>query len=287
VHTHRQKENVFGALAARLGGAVSLRTVHGAPEFALSGRQIHKRLFRALNRVAARHLQAACVAVSAELAERLPQLLPGAHYEVIDNGINASALRSSVAVQPAADEQPVRVCFIGRLVPVKRLDVFMRMAAALEQRSPGRYEFHILGDGPLRGETEALARDLSVLQACRFHGFVSDVPQRLARMTSLVLTSDHEGLPMTAIEALALGVPVVAHAVGGLPELLNAAGPNAGVLVPSQDPHALADAVERTRRVGEITPAASLLPPRYDIATTAARYLELYRRLSQPVVRGR
>jgi glycosyltransferase involved in cell wall biosynthesis len=279
VHTHRQKENVLGSVAAAGTSAVSMRTVHGAPEFALSGRQIHKQLFRSLNRLTAKHLQVASVAVSTELASRLPVLLPGSKIEMIDNGLDVNALRASASIGSAAPSSTVKVCFIGRLVSVKRLDVFVRMAAVLERRSPGQYEFHILGDGPLRAQTEALVRELNVERMCRFHGFTNDVPKHLAGMDMLVLTSDHEGLPMTALEALALGVPVVAHAVGGLPELLST--PGTGALVSSQDPEKFADAVETTRRAEGDHRTRSLLLPRYQIENTAARYLELYRRLAR------
>lgn len=279
VHTHRQKENVLGSLAAMYGRAVSLRTVHGAPEFTLGSAQVGKRLFRVLNRVTARYLQAASVAVSEELASRLPRLLPGARVEVVENGIDVQALRAAVPPSPADSRGPVRICFVGRLVPVKRIDVFLQVASRLECRKPGAYEFHVFGDGPLRSQMEQLAERLSIKEICRFHGFVKDVAQQVAHMDVLLLTSDHEGLPMTALEALALGVPVVAHGVGGLPELLDTA--ETGAIVRSQDADAFADAIETAYRAKPCVPAPSLLPARYQIDFTATKYAQLYRALAR------
>jgi glycosyltransferase involved in cell wall biosynthesis len=80
--------------------------------------------------------------------------------------------------------------------------------------------FWIIGDGPLRGELEELARDLGILQAVKFWGFRTDVTDLLALTDVFVLTSVRESLPRTIREAMAVGIAVVACDVGGVPEIV-------------------------------------------------------------------
>jgi glycosyltransferase involved in cell wall biosynthesis len=106
-------------------------------------------------------------------------------------------------------------------VKVKRVDLFLEAAALLLNEFPSRnWMFHVFGDGPLRASLETRAAFLRIGDKVVFHGHKQDVLTDMSGLHSLVICSDHEGLPMTALEAIALGVPIVAHAVGGLSEQL-------------------------------------------------------------------
>src|SRR5262249_56903348 len=99
------------------------------------------------------------------------------------------------------------------------------------------------GQGPLEADVRAEHERLGLGGTVRLLGYREDATRLIAAADVYVLASDHEGLPVTVMEALALGVPVVATAVGGLPEVVRS-GEN-GVLVPPGDPLALADAIAR------------------------------------------
>lgn len=101
--------------------------------------------------------------------------------------------------------------------------------------------FVMVGDGPLRGDAEALAAELGIADRTIFSGWWSDVPDLLAATTVSALSSIHEGLPCSVVESLAAGVPVVATAVDGTPEVIRP-GVN-GELVDPGDPASLADAI--------------------------------------------
>jgi glycosyltransferase involved in cell wall biosynthesis len=134
---------------------------------------------------------------------------------------------------------PPQLAIVARLVPLKGVDVALRALAHV--RSPVRLV--IAGDGPARAELERLAGD----RAC-FLGAVDEHrrDQLLGESSAVVVPSRvvaggrSEGMPLVALEALAAGVPLVASAVGGLPSLAPAA-----LLVPPEDPHALASAIDR------------------------------------------
>ena len=103
------------------------------------------------------------------------------------------------------------------------------------------HAFYVFGEGPLRAELEAEAERLGITAAARFMGFTHEVAANLKAMDLLLLTSDHEGLPMIVLEAMTLRVPVVSHAVGAIPALLDEG--RGGTLLTTQAPEAFARAI--------------------------------------------
>jgi glycosyltransferase involved in cell wall biosynthesis len=114
--------------------------------------------------------------------------------------------------------------------------------------------FVLAGDGPERQSLEALAQELGVASRVHFLGERADVPSLLARSDAFVLPSMYEGLPVSVLEAMAIGTPVVATAVGGTDEVVEH-GVN-GLLVPPGNPERLADEISRV--IGNTSLAASL-----------------------------
>ena len=284
VHTHRIKENVLGSFANLLSRrAPCVRTVHGAAEHGKQGLlRLHKQLFHQLDHWCARRLQDRVIAVSAELKRALSGSFPAEKVIAIENGIDIAGTRAQVATANFRVDAPagVHVGLVGRLVGVKRADLFLATAASLRRSHPHTpWHFHLIGDGPLAGSMKELANGLSLGSSVTFHGHRSDVVSCISSLDLLVLTSDHEGLPMVALEALAVGTPVIAHAVGGLVELLRGAGSCA--LVADQDAQLYADAVlaslapPRERNVFEFDPVIQ----RYSAAANASRVAQLYRQL--------
>jgi glycosyltransferase involved in cell wall biosynthesis len=101
----------------------------------------------------------------------------------------------------------------------------------------------IAGDGPVREKMMVLAQSLGISEAVIFLGWRHDLPILYRTMDIFLLSSRNEGTPVSVIEAMAAGLPVVATNVGGVPDLVNPG--NSGLLVPAGDPVAMADAVFR------------------------------------------
>lgn len=232
VHTHRTKENVLGAVAARSSGVpVCVRTGHGDAEHSLSWFQLRKQAARWMDRLCAVSLQDATVAVSEELACKLRSRRMHGRIEVVPNGVDPEGIRRAAAtgaVPLPAESESIRVCIVGRLVPVKRVDLFLAACALLAKSSRRRVHACILGDGPLRAELESLTDDVPNLEVT-FAGFVNNPAAWLRQMDLMAITSDHEGLPICLLEALAVGTPVVSRSVGGIPDVLG--DPRMGRLV--------------------------------------------------------
>ena len=155
-------------------------------------------------------------------------------YRVIPNGVPLERF--------ALPRRPVRgrILMVGRLAPPKRPDLALRAFASVRERIP-EAELHVVGDGPLRAEAEALAAELGLAGSVRFLGTREDVPQLLAEAECALLASDYEGCPLAVVEAMAASVAVVATEVGGVGELVRPSV--TGAVAPKGDAEALAAAL--------------------------------------------
>lgn len=246
VHTHRNKDNVIGALAARLAGVPCvIRTVHGRAEPMSGWARTKYRAYEALDGIALRHVANRIIAVSRSVAESLESAgCAGTPVIQIPNGIDLGKLRRVRVREQVRQELGVGagvplIGTVGRLSPVKGHVHFLRAAALILEREAGA-RFLIVGDGPLRSQLVAEAERLGVDGACVFTGCRADVPDLVGALDIFVLPSLDEGIPMALLEAMALGKPAVATAVGGIPEILT--DRVTGLLVIPENARALADA---------------------------------------------
>jgi L-malate glycosyltransferase len=282
VHTHRQKEDIVGGGAAALHGIASVRTVHGAPEPEIRG-GARRNVLTAVDRWVARHLQRRVVAVSTDLMAKLEVLFPGASLVVIPNGISFAAVRTAAAADaglplPRSSPGALKVGFFGRLVQVKRVDLLLQVADELAGMTDKPFDFYIVGEGPLQESLAALSQAGRAAGRVHFLGYQGNSAALMSQMDAVALVSDHEGLPMVLLEAAVLGVPIVARAVGGIPEFM--ASVDRGVLIDSADPKVIATqllyanlAGMRSSPVTQANPAMAS----YSIEATSERYLALYR----------
>ncbi len=247
IHTHRIKENIIGGVVAfLLGNTPSLRTVHGAPEHQYLFSQPHKYLQRLLDQLCGRYLQNQIVAVAEDMVVALSEMFPPRKICAIENGIDCEsieALAAETMVLGFDKETAVKVCFAGRLAPVKRLDLWLQTAAALVNSSDRPLSFYLIGDGPEKERLVTLTYQLNIKSHVHFLGTQSNVPALLQQMDILLLTSDHEGLPMVILEALCVKTLVVAHGVGGINKALDYG--NAGYLVYRHNPDGYAEQITR------------------------------------------
>lgn len=285
LHSHGYKECVIGTLAARLAGGIPcVRTVHGWIESHPRFWQAKKRLARIAERIVLRR-QHAVVAVSSELGNRLARYSTQSNVVVIPNGIDVAAIEAAAGASSLviSRESPWRIGIVGRIVPVKRVDIFVEVCRLLREEFGTRFRAVIVGDGPGVDAIRSHVHKLHLDDQIETLGFVANVPQVMVQLNALLITSDHEGLPMTLLEAMALKIPVVAHAVGGISAALEQG--ECGWLVHDHNARtyyatlcqALSDSAEAKRRV---TRGYMRVNEHYSSAQTAQRYRDIYRRMS-------
>ena len=210
---------------------------------------------------------------------------PPPAVEYVPNGVRTTAatqvaetsrVRAHYGMPPDCDV----VAAVGRLAPEKRHDLFLQACAWIAAVRPSAH-FVIAGEGPQRDALQRLAHRLGIGDRVHFLGLVDDVAELLSIVTVLLHTSDNEATPRAILEAMAAGVPVVATAVGGVPDLVEDGV--TGVLRPRGRPTALADAV--VRLLGDVvtrelmgTMGRQRVQARFSMALMAERIEGLYRR---------
>jgi glycosyltransferase involved in cell wall biosynthesis len=249
LHTHTAKAGAVGRIAALLAGdarpPIIVHTFHGHVLRGYFG-PLRSRAFALLERRLA-ELTTALVAVSPEVRDDLVALgvAPREKFAVIRLGIELGdrvrveengrdATRRMLGIPPDA----FTVGWIGRMTGVKRTDDVLLAFRSLRERGVAA-RLCLVGDGPDREHVELRAHELGVMRETLFLGYQEDVAPYYAAFDAFVLPSGNEGTPVTTIEALAAGRPVVATRVGGVPDVVRDG--EDGFLVDPGDIEELAD----------------------------------------------
>jgi glycosyltransferase involved in cell wall biosynthesis len=263
VHTHTAKGGFLGRLAATIARRPRPLIVHTYHGHVLEGyfSPVVTRVFRLLERLAGL-ISDRLIGVSRATVDDLIRfrIAPRERFRLIPLGLDldtflavGAARASGWGEDPggfAAERVKFRerqgispdealASFVGRLAPIKRLDVLLRsIASARAAGAP--IKLVIVGDGESRAALERDARDLGIADQVRFVGYARELDGVAAAADLAVLASDNEGTPVSLIEAGAAALPAVATDVGGVAEVVR---PGAGLLAPPGDPEALGAAI--------------------------------------------
>jgi glycosyltransferase involved in cell wall biosynthesis len=274
VHASSSKAGVLGRLAAVVAGVpIRIFTVHGWAFSAYSG--LASMAYLWADRTAARvTTMTICVSEHERATGLRARTCRPERTVVIPNAVDVAA-----APRAGGDRPLPRLITVGRLKAPKDFSTLLRALAGLEPRS--FEEALIVGSGPDRSRVEQELSSLGLGGRVRVLGERQDVRTLLADSDVFVLSSRSEGLPVSVLEAMAAGLPVVASDVGGLRELVVEG--ETGLLVPPADPEALAAALQGLladralrRRLGAAGRARA--EARFDLAPFRRAHLEVYRR---------
>ncbi|MEI8237845.1 MAG: glycosyltransferase [Actinomycetota bacterium] len=206
-----------------------------------------------------------------------------ARMVVLPHGVDlAAAARARASARPSLVGAEVVALVVASHREVKNYGNLLR-ALRLSRDRGAPLRLVAIGDGPERARNERLAVELGLSDHVDFRSPCGDVWSDMAECDVLVVASDFEGQPLVVVEALAVGLPVVATAVGRVPELVTRA---VGRVVPPRDPVALADALteiacDATLRA-ELASAAARRSPEWTLDQTVDAHFDLYRSMVEP-----
>jgi glycosyltransferase involved in cell wall biosynthesis len=275
VHTHGYRSDIVGGHAGRESRVPIVTTVHG-----FTGGGWKNRTYERLQRFAFRRFDAV-VAVSQLQANQLRATgVSAQRIHVVPNALAAHAAPLSRAEARRALHLPATgliAGWVGRISREKGIDVFVDAIVSISDLA---IQGAILGDGPERTAESARADSIAPAKFL-WLGAVPEAARYFAAFDVFVLSSRTEGLPMVMLEAMAAGIPIVATNVGGIPDLLS---PKEGLLVPPENPTALAAAIRATlhdREAAAERARAALRRQKveFDVGPWSMRYESIYRDL--------
>jgi glycosyltransferase involved in cell wall biosynthesis len=282
MHTHGYRPDVLDSPVARALGIATVSTVHG-----FTGNGPRNRFYEWLQRRSLRHADAVVAVSRPQVDDLARSSVPRDRIRLIPNAWTAtSAPLSRAAARDvlALGEAERVIGFVGRLGVEKGPDLLVRALAEPELRERVAC---FVGDGSGQRDAMELARTLGVAERIRWKGSLPEASRLMAAFDVVALPSRTEGTPIVLFEAAAAGVPVVACAVGGVPDVLGA-GFN---LVPAHDPAALASALARALdspadAAEAVARSVARIRVGHAMGPWIERHLELYRELARTVARS-
>lgn len=271
VHTHLDVIK-YAAAAAKLAGVPRcVHTVHNVAEKEAEGKAQ-----RLINGFYFRHGWSVPVALSPEVRRSIVSFY-GLKQEQVRVAYNGVDLSRCLPKEDYSVGECFRILHIGRFNEQKNHELLLKVFGKLAQEDP-RLRLSLIGEGELRQETEKQARALGIEDRVSFLGAQSNVYPYLQKADLFLLPSRYEGIPMTIIEAMGTGLPIVATAVGGVPDMLRNGVD--GFAVPCEegeilaacrrliDDEALRESFGRAARENAV---------RFSSQTMGKRYLDIYK----------
>jgi glycosyltransferase involved in cell wall biosynthesis len=281
IHTHGYKSDILGLLAAKRTGIACVSTPHGFSGdvgFKLATFiRIGTYMLRYFDRV---------VPLSEELMDDMKRFkVPESKTSFIRNGVDLTEIDAALAGLPkdrVMNEEARVIGFIGQMIPRKGIPDLISVFDQLHQQAPD-LRLQLLGDGSQRQELEHQASGVASANAIEFLGFRSDRLELLSNFSLFVMTSSLEGIPRCMMEAMAVGVPVVAYDIPGVDQLVEHG--KTGLLAPFGDKAALAacckQVLDDTELAGTLSRnAREMVNKRYSAARMANEYEALFRSLT-------
>ena len=212
LHCHGARADVIGGIAAKLCGIPAVSTVHGFTAYSPK-----MRFYEWLDIKALRFFIRAILAVSDKL--RLKLLGHGISSEKILVLRNIPRLRFRPPdVNLASRNGSLRLGFVGRLSPEKGLAFLVDAFGKL--RTDQDIHLNIIGEGPEKANIRTKVKSLGLEDRVTFHGYVPDPETIYSMIDLLILPSLTEGIPLTLLEGMSFGLPIIASDVGGIPEIV-------------------------------------------------------------------
>ncbi|MFW9950614.1 MAG: glycosyltransferase [Candidatus Thorarchaeota archaeon] len=248
LHTHRYKENILGAIA-KSGCRLKylIQTVHGTVEHYKGFKKVKMNINLSLDRYFTKKYFDKILTVSNDIRNQYSKYIKDDKLVTVHNFIEPKSItitksRELIKKELNIDLSCPVIGSAGRITPVKGFEMFLKMAKLILEQYP-QTVFLIVGEGPTKNKLEDTAQKIGIAKSVKFVGFKQNIFDYINCFDIFVISSLHEGVPMVALEAMALKKPLVSTNVGGMPEIIE--NNVSGILVNLGDVSELADACLR------------------------------------------
>lgn len=269
VHSHDYRADFYALMARKRIGAKIISTPHGWS----TARDPKLQMYQAADRFILRYFDLV-VPLSKHMIETL-KFVNRQKVLLIDNFVDLASLPSPAGYDPKL------VTYLGRLTKIKRVEDIITAIGLIDDPE---VRLQIVGDGPLRGELEKLARTEGISPRVTFTGFRDNALDYLNRSACLVIASLTEGISRVTMEAMGMGKQVIGTDIPGIRALIE--HERTGLLVPTRNPEAIASAIRRitgerdlAEKMGKA--ARKYIEERRSAEVAAGEYGKLYTELSR------
>lgn len=278
VQCHLTYANIIGTLCGRLAGLPVVNTLHSIEDVL---QEFHP-MIGFLETWAMRYWANRIAAVGHTIRDSFQSRLRGRSIDVIPNAVSVpvritQAERTKLRKEIAGDPSKTILISVGRFAPAKGYEDLVLAFSMLVTSHPD-IVLLLVGDGPLFGEIHNLVSQSGLEKNVFLAGRRNDVPSLLAASDLYVSSSHWEGLPLAILEAMTVGLPIVATSVGDIPRVVT---PDIGLVVPSHQPESIAEAIAklldepaRLRQMGAA--GRALVVEQYSPQAWMERLLNLY-----------
>jgi len=242
IHTHGYRADVLGIFLSKLLGVPVISTCHG-----FISNDLQLKLYNRLDHFVLRFSQRIIAVSQGIKSDLIKSGIKESRTRLIQNAVGVSYSDELFAQNRFAKRQKYSIAekdfvvgYIGRLSEEKGIRYLIE-AIALQVRSAFPVKLLIIGEGPQRKELEEFVEKENIKRNVIFAGFQNDIGDWLPAMDVFALPSLTEGTPMSLLEAMAYGIPVIASAVGGVPQVIDSG--EEGILVSAGKPQDLSDAI--------------------------------------------
>ena len=277
LHSHRYKENLIAYLVALRSGyrPALVSTQHGMPEFYEGTPGLRNRIKIRVNYSLLSHKFHKTVAVSSDIKSALMHHhgFEEQHVETIRNGIAIPGVKL-----PTNPKDSFVIGSAGRFVPVKDY-LFMVEIAKEVSKETDKIVFELAGEGPMLSRIEEAITRHGLESQFKLRGFMADIDMFYRGLDAYINTSIHEGVPMSVLEAMAVGLPAIAPRVGGLSEIVTDGID--GFLIEERSPSLFAKKCltlysDEKQRRRMSTAAREKIVSQFSVEQMVKEYLELY-----------
>jgi glycosyltransferase involved in cell wall biosynthesis len=217
VHSHRYKENLLAFTTANLNKGIKIiATQHGMPEIYEVRVPIERRMLTRFNFLLMKHAFDRIVCVSRDIKEKFVDNYGFVRSKcaVIQNGLKIPGVKERANIRGN-----FKIGTAGRLFPVKDYPLFVQIANSIIKQDKN-VVFFLAGEGPEKEKLQKMVESFQISEKFIFLGHLDDMETFYSGLDLYLNTSMHEGIPMSVLEAMANGVPVIAANTGGLREII-------------------------------------------------------------------